>query len=294
LLPETGVDIKGHMKSHDELLQASGYANRLNDFGELLRVLDGELRLITPTDPEGTTTDAPVDPHAPAPSAGTGRFYQLTHDYIVPPLREWLTRKKKETRRGRAELLIADRAAIWSVRRENRQLRSLLQWFQIACWTHKSNWKPTQRMMMRKARRVHVVRWASGPLVVFGFAIVIQRVMAATCRRHLAERTQIAVAAILNSRGAVVPRAIDDLAAYPHSLVLEELRARFAGASVSHKPTLAYAQAAFGPVQVDFLVAQIPGAPFSAPVPPPLLPRLPRGEDGHAVAAAARARLPSS
>src|SRR5262249_44718267 len=30
------------------------------------------------------------------------RYYQLTHDYLVPSLRDWLTRKQKETRRGRA------------------------------------------------------------------------------------------------------------------------------------------------------------------------------------------------
>jgi hypothetical protein len=41
-------------------------------------------------------------------------YYQLTHDYLVPSLREWLTRKQKETRRGRAELRLAERAAAGS------------------------------------------------------------------------------------------------------------------------------------------------------------------------------------
>ena len=63
----------------------------------------------------------------PPPSAL--RYYQLTHDYLVHSLRDWLTRKQKETRRGRAELLLADRAAVWNARPENRQLPSLLQWF---------------------------------------------------------------------------------------------------------------------------------------------------------------------
>ena len=53
LLPESGTDIKGHMRSHAELLEASGYASRPKDFDDLLRILDSELRLITPTDPEG-------------------------------------------------------------------------------------------------------------------------------------------------------------------------------------------------------------------------------------------------
>ena len=41
-----------------------------------------------------------------------GHYYQLTHDYLVHSLRDWLTRKQRETRRGRAELRLAERAAI--------------------------------------------------------------------------------------------------------------------------------------------------------------------------------------
>src|SRR5205807_5498693 len=49
LLPEQGTDIKGNMKSHGQLLEASGYARRPQDFEEPLRILDAEVRLITPT-----------------------------------------------------------------------------------------------------------------------------------------------------------------------------------------------------------------------------------------------------
>ena len=57
LLPETGSDIKGQMRSSQELLEASGYVNRPSDFGDLMRILDHELRLITPTEPEGVNED---------------------------------------------------------------------------------------------------------------------------------------------------------------------------------------------------------------------------------------------
>jgi hypothetical protein len=39
LLPESGTDIKGHMRSRAELLEASGYANRPKDFDDLIRIL---------------------------------------------------------------------------------------------------------------------------------------------------------------------------------------------------------------------------------------------------------------
>ncbi len=105
LLPEIDSDIKGRMRSQDELLAASGYQNRPQDFSDLLRTLDTELRLVTPTDPETLQTDSAGNPNS--------QYFQLTHDYLVPSLRQWLTRKQKETHRGRAELMLADRAALW-------------------------------------------------------------------------------------------------------------------------------------------------------------------------------------
>src|SRR5262249_35972627 len=140
LLPESGSDIKGHMRSYAELLEASGYGNRPKDFDDLIRILDSEIRLITPTDPEGKETVSDSIAHAKPDH----KYYQLTHDYLVHSIREWLTRKQKETRRGRAELLLADRAAVWNARPESRQLPSLLQWFQIRCFTAKKNWTPPQ------------------------------------------------------------------------------------------------------------------------------------------------------
>ena len=57
LFPDIGTDIKGHMRSQQELLEASGYAVQPKNFDALLRILDGELRLITPTDPEGVDSE---------------------------------------------------------------------------------------------------------------------------------------------------------------------------------------------------------------------------------------------
>ena len=152
-----------------------------------MRILDSEIRLITPTDPEGVEGNEENEPEALAtvaspvanasgsspstlhPSPAT-RFYQLTHDYLVHSLRDWLTRKQKETRRGRAELLLADRAAVWNARPENRQLPSLLQWQQIRWLTRQKSWTPPQRKMMRRAGRYHVLR---GLMVTALLAVVV-------------------------------------------------------------------------------------------------------------------------
>ena len=155
LLPEAGADIKGGQQSYEQLLEASGYAHRAREFDNLIRILDSELRLITPTDPEG---DRSVDDQE-TPDADSGRkYYQLTHDYLVPSLREWLVRKQKETRRGRAELRLAERSALWNAKPENRHLPAWWEWASIGILTRKRNWTEPQQKMMGKARRFHFFR----------------------------------------------------------------------------------------------------------------------------------------
>jgi serine/threonine protein kinase/formylglycine-generating enzyme required for sulfatase activity len=197
LLPEAGTDIKGHMKSQQQLRETSGYGNRPKDFDDLIRILDNEMRLITPTDPEGKEGAGDV----PSQVRTGAKYYQLTHDYLVHSLRGWLTRKQKETRRGRAELLLADRAAVWNARPENRQLPSLLQWSQIRWLTPRKTWTQPQRKMMRKATRYHAVRGLVVAACLVLLAFVGQegygRLQAQTLRDRLLESTTVDVAGIV-------------------------------------------------------------------------------------------------
>jgi formylglycine-generating enzyme required for sulfatase activity len=76
----------------------------------------------------------------------------------VPALREWLTRKQRETRRGRAELRLAERAALWEAKPENRHLPSVFEWARIRALTRRKDWTEPQRRMMRRAGRFHGLR----------------------------------------------------------------------------------------------------------------------------------------
>ena len=156
LLPESGTEIKGYMQSYAELLEASGYAGRPGDFDDLIRILDSEIRLITPTDPEGKSSDT-ENAFVMHTEAGQ-KYFQLTHDYLVRSLRDWLTRKLKETRKCRSELMLAERSALWSAKPENRHLPSLTEWLSIRALTEPKNWTEPQRVMMGRASRVHVMR----------------------------------------------------------------------------------------------------------------------------------------
>jgi formylglycine-generating enzyme required for sulfatase activity len=214
LLPEADTDIKGTMRSQQDLLAASGYAGQPRDFEDLLRILDSELRMITPIDPEGVLNGEPgalatgeLAPVANAPGSPAPRYYQLTHDYLVPALRDWLTRKQKESRRGRAELLLADRAAVWKARPENRQLPSFLQWLQIRRWTHKKNWTPPQRQMMRRAARYHLIRTGLAAALVLLLAVLGRDGWGRVQAHHLRDR-------LVDANTAEVHAIVQDMAPY--------------------------------------------------------------------------------
>jgi eukaryotic-like serine/threonine-protein kinase len=224
LLPESGTDIKGQMRSRQELLEASGYASRPRDFDDLIHILDPELRLITPTDPEGVAGDewrvaggkddsAAFSPATHHPSPAT-RYYQLAHDYLVHSLRDWLTRKQRETRRGRAELRLAERSALWNARPENRHLPSALEWANIRLLTRKKDWTEPQRRMMKRAGRLHGFRG------VTTLALLCAGILAAIAvRRRVLENQSATQAAglvqrLLDADTAQVPDIVAALREY--------------------------------------------------------------------------------
>ncbi|HQR08861.1 MAG TPA: protein kinase [Gemmatales bacterium] len=154
LLPETGQAIKGNMRSRSDLLTASGYAQQPRDFDDLMKILDSDVRLLTPTDPAGSE---PVDGATVQNEAGQ-KYYQLTHDFMVHSLRDWLTRKQRETRQGRAELRLTERAALFSDKPENRYLPSLDEYARFRLYTRSKDWTIPQRRMMRQADIYYCLR----------------------------------------------------------------------------------------------------------------------------------------
>ncbi len=274
LLPESGTDIKGHMLPHADLLNISGYGNRPNDFDDLMRILDREIRLVTPTDPEGerefSTREGKKDSISIAPNAASSslnlpaamtRYYQLTHDYLVPSLRVWLTRKQRETRRGRAELLLEDCADVWNSRPENRQLPSLWQWFSIRWWTRKRNWTPAQKKMMQRASRYHAGREAvllgSIFLLIWGTYEGFRALIAHDLRDRL-----------LNANTPDVPLIIADIEPYRsrvHNL-LRNVPMEGAG-NPRQKLHISLALARVDPTQVDYLYGRLLSAdPLELPI----------------------------
>ncbi|MCP4786126.1 MAG: protein kinase [Fuerstiella sp.] len=207
LLPDSGADIKGYMRSHAELLEASGYSNRPKDFDDLIRILDRGIRLITPTDPEGQDAD---EDSMTRTKAGQ-KYFQLTHDYLVHSLGDWLTRKQKETRRGRAELKLSDTSTTWNTKPENRFLPSWWENLSIRLLTDKKKWTDPQREMMRKAGRVQSLRFVVVALLLVAASVIGVRIRNSVIESNNITRAEGLILSLQSADIAQIPGLISDI-----------------------------------------------------------------------------------
>jgi hypothetical protein len=138
LVPETG-DVRGPACPQSAMLEASGYSDRPNAFKELLHVLDADLRLLTPVDSAETSDGQPS--------------WQLTHDHMVPALRDWLLARKADTLRGRAEISLGERAREWHLRPDHARLPGLFEWLRLRLLTKRQRWVPVESQWMSAGRK---------------------------------------------------------------------------------------------------------------------------------------------
>lgn len=219
LLPATGTDIKGHMRTASELQEASGYSNRPNDFAELMRILDSEVRLVTPVagdrveegNEKGEPSDAAISSSSSSSSSPHALSFQLTHDYLVPSLRDWLTRKQRETRRGRAELKLAELSSLWESKPENRHLPSLMEWLSIRMLTESRRWTVPQRTMMNRAARVLCSQTGLPTLAVFVVLVFSLVTREQGRQRQEATLVQGLVNQLVSAEPAQVPEIVKEL-----------------------------------------------------------------------------------
>jgi len=274
LLPQSGADIKGHRRSEADLLAASGYERRPREFVELLRILDADLRLITPADgdepPGRSAAQAPrlaapgdeeppsdVDVLSPAP-----RSYQLTHDYLVHSLRGWLTRKQRETRRGRAELRLDEATSAWSRARDSRFLPSLPEFLSIVSSVPRKDLSPEQKSFLRASARRHASRWGSGALAAVVLGVCLQQFVAWERGSSHRKQAETLADSLLPAPSERIAEAIEGLRPF-FAAAAPRLRARLADASAPPLERLhaAEALAAHGEYDQEFLVRSIAAAP---------------------------------
>ncbi len=204
LLPAAGSDLKGHRRSVAELQQASGYADSPREFAELMELLDGSLRLISPV-------DSPASGVSVETIESDDRSYQLSHDFLVGSLRDWLTKKQRETLRGRAQLVLAERSEMWAAKKEDQQLPSLLEWARIAWWTKPAERSNREQQVMRAATLRHTRNLLTSTLMMVAMSAAAWWFRSEMNRRHQNDLASAQITSLLAANIDEVPDLLDGM-----------------------------------------------------------------------------------
>jgi formylglycine-generating enzyme required for sulfatase activity len=253
LLPEAGLAIKGQMQPVAHLASAAGYSENSTRLARLLEILDGELHLITPTEADSPleSADPRLEP-APAPAC-----YQLSHDYLVASLRQWLFAQQRETWRGRAGICLKERTAEWNRTRHRRSLPTFFEYCTIMGGVSRPSRLPIEREMLSAAGRRHIPRWGAGCLLA---GMIIAGLIQFLAARQKTVEAQ--VESLIGASAAEVPAALDRLKS-SHRAALPLLRTRMTDSPAESQAELhaLYGLAALGDAPLDRLVKAIASAP---------------------------------
>ncbi len=151
LLPEGDTPIRNPPLSERLLRERAGFEPDDSTFESTITILERELRLIALVEDE--LLDSESD------SAKKERHFQLTHDYLVPFLRDWVFETKRSTARGRAALRFTELSALYERFPGNGHLPTFLEWLRFATLTKRSTWTDLQKKMM-KAISKRISLWA--------------------------------------------------------------------------------------------------------------------------------------
>lgn len=148
LLPETDSDLKGAMQSEASLRAVCGYESNAAAFREVLRILDQDLRVISPVDLDGGDRSKQFDNMESLESSA--RHYQLTHDFLVPSIREWLDDIDRQSAAGRARVRLRALARGYASTHDKRFLPTTLEFLLISRYVRPRDCDPAMLTVYKK------------------------------------------------------------------------------------------------------------------------------------------------
>lgn len=189
LLPAKGQshsDIRGTMRSREELARACRYEIDSPGFAALIELLDKDLRLVTPTDPDAVESNG-----SRSALPGEKQCFQLTHDYLVPSIRSWLNRKKIESWRGRALIRLTELTEQFQRSGEKRFLPRFIEYVVIRLGVNSREQSPDQQKLLKLAGRRHALTlgaWSLAGVSMLGVAGYVRRTIRVQEASALIER----------------------------------------------------------------------------------------------------------
>ncbi|MEL6107930.1 MAG: SUMF1/EgtB/PvdO family nonheme iron enzyme, partial [Planctomycetota bacterium] len=153
LLPELGSPIKGALRTEQELFDASGYIDR-ETFRQLVSLLDRELHLITPTD-RGDDASTASSGSDSAVSSHSTTGYQLTHDFLITPIRQWIDYHSQATPQGQAKIRLDQFTELYRLHPRRQSLPTMSEYFWIRKNLKSERLNEPQQEMMSAAQTLH-------------------------------------------------------------------------------------------------------------------------------------------
>ena len=230
LLPDTGTDIRGSMKSEADLRHAAGLDDRPERFKELIDTLDNELKLITRTSPDdaesGTTND-----DSPTTNEKSNHF-QLTHDFLVPTIRNWLDSELKKTRSGRARIRLRELALQVKPNGTPKHLPSNLEWISWQFMFSKKGLSRAEHAILSSAQRrfLRSLTFSAAALVIV--LLIASILYAQIVRNNQTKNVRSLVDKLESENVRLIPGILRDLEGYQR-VAKSELLARHDAAGVS-------------------------------------------------------------
>ncbi len=190
LLPSAGVDIKGKFQSKQELADATGLTNDGDTFETVIVMLDNELRLITPTEPDAGTSNSDTN----------ASFYQLTHDYLVPSIREWIETIRGQSIQGRSLMKLTELSERWRHTKDRRFLPGLLEFMSMV-------WHVPRRQVSQNGRELlNRAAWFYGSRIFLVIGLVCLAI-GLVVRQH----RQAMASQLINAKPAELAVLVDDI-----------------------------------------------------------------------------------
>lgn len=228
LLPEVGTEIKTQWRTRDQLIENSGYRDDPKSFDGLMKVLEGDLKLISPIDTlEKSRSSAEL--------RNIESRYQLSHDFLVPSIREWLYSEQRKSLRGRCQLLLTEQSAAWSKQPLRRNLPLWTDWVMYRGLLSTSGLSDSERRMLRAADKYRGLQTVVGLVIavagILGFQFYQNWSAALASTRQLATTDFSTAPTIIDElirRGSFAHRAVESALSEQNSDSAREIRLRLA------------------------------------------------------------------
>lgn len=206
LLPDGGALIKASYRTRKQLADAAGLHFESPAFASLLDILDRQLRLIAPTEPD---TGLPSnDTHR----TNVGQelklgYYQLTHDFLVPSIRNWLERKERETPAGRARLRLKHLADGWRDTGDRTFIPAPMEFVTIARYVHPAQCTREEQQLYAFAMK----RYLRRAMTISAVLVLITIFWFQRDWQNREQRADLRVDQLLSAQLSAIPFAISAL-----------------------------------------------------------------------------------